>query len=105
MPPRGIARKHPRRQSQSHGQVLEASQRVNRTPCGLWVQELQCREALERLTDCDLPLKSRERTAKAHMSICAKRQMAVVLAVNVEAVGIWDMPRVAVRRRDHEKDG
>jgi hypothetical protein len=39
------------------------------------------------------------------MSICAKRQMAVVLAVNVEAVGIWDMPRVAVRRRDHEKDG
>src|SRR5215813_6514949 len=90
---------------QSHAQVPEASEREDRTPGGLRVQELQFREALQRLADGDLPLESRERTAKAHMSICAERQMPVVLAVNVEAIGIRDMPRVAVRRRDHEKNG
>src|SRR5258708_39413920 len=57
-----------------------------------------------QLGERDLRLRPGQRSTEAVMDAAAEAQMLVVLAVGVEAVGIWDAGRVAAAGGEHECD-
>src|SRR3954469_22553423 len=74
---------------------------LRRLPLHLVVRERERREPLHEPQKCLLRLDARQRRAETEMNASAERQVAVVLAPDVEDVGVGKHCGVPVGTRNH----
>src|SRR5689334_9662058 len=79
-----------------------AAQQHARTAYALSVSEAQIREAAHQRDECDLTLEPGERGAQAEVRTEAERDVTVVGAGELEAVGVREHRRIAIRRSEQE---
>src|SRR5262249_57930918 len=84
------------RRREWHRQALHPAQRERVNPLEPLRRQLQPGEPGEDAREGDLRLEPCQRRAETEVGAVAESQMAVVVALNIEAVGIGEAARVAV---------
>src|SRR5262245_12071287 len=93
-----------RRRLEIERQGFQAAEGRERQPLNRRRREAQAREAVQDGVDGDLAFQAGERRAQAEVRSVAEGDMPIIRARDVEAVGIEELRRVAIRGGQADRD-